>query len=98
LEQFSTLFETNLVCCYNCKHWVLNENVLVVVVIDEARGLPNEKDPNNSLFLAQKRSLADAYDDDSSNIHMFGVFIDMSLKTANFALSIANDPSTRAFQ
>jgi hypothetical protein len=29
---------------------------------------------------------------------MFGVFIDMSLKTANFALSIANDPSTRAFQ
>jgi hypothetical protein len=74
-----------------------NENKLVVVVFDEARGLLDDEDPDNSLFLALRRSLADAYKTPSLYIHMFGVLMDTSSKTANFSPSRENDPSARAF-
>jgi hypothetical protein len=62
-----------------------DENVFVVVVFDEARGLLDDDNPKNSLFLAIRRSLADAYEKVSLKCHMFGVFMDTSSKTANFS-------------
>jgi hypothetical protein len=74
-------------------------SVFVVVVFDESRELMNDQDPNSSLFLAIRRSLADAYayDIPSLNLHMFGVFIDTSYETAK-PPSIPYSPSARMFQ
>jgi hypothetical protein len=74
------------------------ENLLVVVVFDEARGLLNDEDPNSSLVLAIRRSLASVYIDDTLHVNMFAVFMDTFFSTPNFAPTMVRDSSARQFQ
>ena len=71
------------------------DSTLAVVVFDEARGLLN-KEPEDNLFLAIRRSLITAYE--KTSVRMFGVFMDTSSKTANFSPSSQYDPSARAYR
>jgi hypothetical protein len=76
-----------------------HENLLVVVVFDEALRLINEKDPNKSLFRAIMQSLAFAYNNSLLKVCMFGVFMDTTLGAADFPPpKVINDSSAKEFQ
>jgi hypothetical protein len=74
-----------------------NEDI-VVVILDEARELLNDDEPNGILFLTVQRSLASIYKRPFVDICISGVFMDTSSKTADISPFIAYDPSAGVFR